>query len=314
MTNQVKNTEVSVIIPSLGVSPNLCAVLAGLSNQTLPPVEVIVVHSGEVPLMGKLPDLPSLKVIEVTKPLLAGEARNLGVEKSTAKFLLFLDDDCLPACDWVEKLVTQMIDQPNQVIVGSVGYQSFGDYWGDSLWLTEFSALLPTGTGRQVEGHGASCNLGCPRWVFHRIGGFHNRLATHEDSDFLSRCQSFGIWTYFSPSIRVRHCNQTPFRDGIRKMFRHGRGARDFRFPEPKYFPFTLLAAPLIGLLRYFRVLKRVLKIPAKRRSFSLRLLPGVSVMLMAWSAGFAVGMPYARRDDGQSKEYFFFAPEKASM
>jgi len=79
---------ISVVIPSIGrASTDLCK--EALARQTRPPNEVIVVQDDE--RRG------------------AAWARNQGVRRAHGDLIAFVDDDCLPPEDWLERLI-QAID------------------------------------------------------------------------------------------------------------------------------------------------------------------------------------------------------------
>ena len=79
------NHVVSGIIPTIGRSTiNLCN--AAIEGQTRPPDEVIVITDSE--RRG------------------AGWARNEGIRKARGDLIAFLDDDCIPPKDWLERLIS----------------------------------------------------------------------------------------------------------------------------------------------------------------------------------------------------------------
>ncbi len=94
-----QHPAVSAIIPSLDDSrtANIEALKSDLMAQTLKPIEIIIVR-------GIRPN---------------GKARNLGAEKASGKFLIFIDDDArLESKDLIAKLIEPLIQDKSIGIVG----------------------------------------------------------------------------------------------------------------------------------------------------------------------------------------------------
>ena len=115
------------------------AVLAELARQDFrEPAEYILVESAErahtIP-----PDLadglPSLKVV-VSPATTSAELKNEGVRAATAEIVGLLPADCLPAPDWVRRMVEALRRRPDAAAVSGRT-----DYPGESLALRTFALL-----------------------------------------------------------------------------------------------------------------------------------------------------------------------------
>jgi GT2 family glycosyltransferase len=89
----------------------LRAVVGALADQTLEPAEVVVVIDHNPDLLDRVRrDLPGVTARpNATRRGLSG-ARNTGVTAASSPIVAFLDDDALPARDWLARLVAPYAD------------------------------------------------------------------------------------------------------------------------------------------------------------------------------------------------------------
>jgi len=137
--------NISIVIPAYGACAELPEVLAALLNQTRMAGEIIVAHSGEHDPTDELQKLDvRVRVVHSDESLLAGAARNLGVEHCLGEWIAFVDADTVPGRDWLEELVACAQDARTDFVVGAIGCANPGGYWGRcnvksiSLFLSRF--------------------------------------------------------------------------------------------------------------------------------------------------------------------------------
>ena len=119
---------ISVIIPTFDRPAELTTCVDALVAQTLPTdqFEIIIVDDGScVPVdaaklldsCSSFPEGLSLRVIrqENRGPSVA---RNRGAQEARGKFLAFTDDDCIPAQDWLERIVSGTQRFPDALLGG----------------------------------------------------------------------------------------------------------------------------------------------------------------------------------------------------
>src|SRR5260370_28827668 len=118
---------VSTIICSHSRSAGVSECLNSPMPQIGPEAEVILVDSASDPKneaeLAKLASLfPLLKLIRVDHPGLS-LARNRGVHRATADWIVFLDDDAVPFPDWLETLLaTLTAASPTQAVIGGANF------------------------------------------------------------------------------------------------------------------------------------------------------------------------------------------------
>jgi len=113
--------KTSVIIPSINRLFDLRVLLHSLGEQTVMPMEIIVVDNNSNTYYSViLEEFPHLQ-IKLFKELTPGapNVRNRGVKESKGDYLVFVDDDCI--CDkyWLERILAPFARDPNISCVGS---------------------------------------------------------------------------------------------------------------------------------------------------------------------------------------------------
>ncbi len=95
--------------------------LEALTRQSLAPDEVVVVDNNSrasyaevfAAYRGRLP----LRTFVETTPGIPA-ARNRGIQEAREEIIVFVDDDCVPAADWLEELMAPFYRDPH---IGAVG-------------------------------------------------------------------------------------------------------------------------------------------------------------------------------------------------
>ena len=152
-----------------------------LRGQTLAPKEIVLVVDHEPELLRRARTRwPDLRVIANTHARGLSGARNSGGEASTGSVIAFLDDDAVPAPDWLARMTDAHAAGGVIAVGGAV----------DPLWLEprprwfpkEFDwvvgcsyAGLPEERAAVRNPIGASMSL--PREVFEEVGGFRDHLG-----------------------------------------------------------------------------------------------------------------------------------------
>ena len=148
--------KISVVIPCSRPA-GVQLLLDALLQQTLPAesYEIIIVvpcNAGKLPISD-----PRLRVVETTKLFPPGHMRNIGAKAACADLFCFIDDDCVPPPDWLERMIQ---DLESDAAIGLAGCRIKGDpptFWNR---CADFS-LFPDCQSRSRECFGLSSGSDC---------------------------------------------------------------------------------------------------------------------------------------------------------
>jgi GT2 family glycosyltransferase len=255
----------SVIVPTRRRPTQLAQCLQALAALDYPrdAYEIIVVHDGE-PAREPGPSARGLSagaVVFVNQPSGGpATARNTGANCATGTYLVFTDDDCAPAPDWLKRLERYFDKSPESAIGGltvnalaAVPYSAASQLLVDYLY--EYYQVARTGRRFFTTNNFAVLARG-----FRELNGFDESFpfAGGEDREFCERWQRSGREILFAEDVRVYHSHHLDFRSFFRQHFNYGRGA-DFLHRsrarqavnaqlsklEPASFYFNLVRFPL---------------------------------------------------------------------
>ncbi|PSB56910.1 glycosyltransferase family 2 protein [Chamaesiphon polymorphus] len=255
--------QFSIVIPTYNRPDRLRTCLEAIAKIEYPKTnfEVIVVDDGS-----KLPLDPIVAPFktDLTLKLLRQEnagpasARNTGAAIATGKFIVFTDDDCLPATNWLSILATQF-ESKSQALIGGQTINALPE----NVYSTASQLLIDYIYEYYNHGEGtanffASNNFAMPVEKFRSIAGFDTTfpLAAGEDREFCDRWLDRGGILVYAPQAQVYHAHHLTLSTFWRQHFNYGRGAFCFhqsraqrsRSPmtvEPLSFYFKLLTYPL---------------------------------------------------------------------
>jgi glycosyltransferase involved in cell wall biosynthesis len=255
---------ISIVIPAHNAGQTLGACLDALAAQNSPhPLEVIVVNDGSTDGTEEVARAKGAKVLSQphSNPAVA---RNLGAQEARGDILLFLDADCAPLEDWVERMIAPL---RNEHIAGVKG-----------AYLTQQKGLLPRFVQAEFEGKYDrmkkeeyidfidTYSAGYRRVVFLDLGGFDPSFpaCSAEDAEFSFRVSERGYKMVFAPEARVYHYHPDRLWDYLWRKFRYGywrarvyyrhpaKLVRDSYTPREMKIQLGLAAASLIALALSF--------------------------------------------------------------
>lgn len=103
-----RSVTIAVVLPTYNRADRLDATLAGLARQTVTPDEVVVSDDGSDEDLGVVADryrgqLPVTMVRRESEAFGAGQARNLGTASTHSDVIVFIDSDCIPDPNLLER-------------------------------------------------------------------------------------------------------------------------------------------------------------------------------------------------------------------
>jgi GT2 family glycosyltransferase len=172
--------------------------LESLAAQTIAceDFEVVIVRDGSWPAPGYPPAL-DVRVLDGPGDANIAVLRNLGWRAARSPLVVFTDDDCRPARDWLER----MIDAAH----GADGLvQGRTEPDPDELHLLHGLARSQDITGPSPWFE--TCNMAYPRALLERLGGFDERFAAlGEDADLGLRATEAGAEHRYLDEALVWH-------------------------------------------------------------------------------------------------------------
>lgn len=292
------NPELSVIIPSYNSGRKILRCFDALKALEVDaPFEIIVVDSGEDGMGELLERTEGITTVRSADRLYPGTTRNRGALVARGRVLCFIDADCVPSPDWLQKILEARLDDSRTVVGGAILNGTPESAVGTAEYFSELSGSLPGRPRRGVDFlPGANFAVGAD--AFREVGGFRD-YEKGSDVTFGSDCRARGIQPVFHPDITVAHYNRTEAQGFLRNQEKLGWGTGNNRalFDLPgSWLARRPLAWPLVPLVRFTRICYRSMRDSAGRRMQLVKALPWILLGSIYFGVGFARGARDGRR------------------
>jgi colanic acid/amylovoran biosynthesis glycosyltransferase len=224
--NQARPT-VSVVMPFYGDGEEARLAIARIERVSLRPGDELIVADNTPTgvLLRDAAESDHLEVIEATDQPGSYYARNVGAESASGDWLLFLDADCMPPADLLERYFRRRPDRGCGVVAGGVEgareQQSVVARWSRSRSTLQ-SEVLSQAYERKM---GVTANLLVRREAWESVGGFQERIRSHGDTEFCWRVQEVGWGLVHDPEAAVEHLHRETVPALARVTARYGAGA-----------------------------------------------------------------------------------------
>jgi GT2 family glycosyltransferase len=204
--------------------------LEALAAQTLPhdSYEVIVCDDGNAqPLTPSIDHLGNQMALTVVRQRNAGPAaaRNEGARLARSRFVAFTDDDCVPAQDWLARLLARFQQTPSNLVAGSIMNLLPDDPYATATQLIMDSVYEYHTRNSSQQQFFSTTNLAVPVDRFWEIDGFSTAFprAAGEDYDFCARWHEAGFASTYAPEAIVGHAHPHDLRSFWKQHFGYGR-------------------------------------------------------------------------------------------
>lgn len=225
MTTQERVHDIDVVIPTRDRPGQLFVTLEALTRQCFSNFGVVVVDDGsrcdvEALTPPALRDRLGIRFVRNAHSLGAGPARNRGVAQSRARYLVFIDDDCIAGPQLIRQHYEALSAADEPVvslgpILSVAGLRlPVWAHWDAHKLEREYDRLAD---GRAVPGweHLFTGNVGLRRVDFLFVGGFDERFPRGEDVELGYRLAAYGgRFTFHSEAI-VQHDSQRSLKTWI---------------------------------------------------------------------------------------------------
>jgi GT2 family glycosyltransferase len=228
----------SIIIPTYNRPQQLTTCLESLTRLDYPRkhFEVILVDDGsETPLAPVVAGFQNQLNLKLLRQSNAGPAaaRNTGARQALGEFLVFTDDDCAPAPNWLNTLAARFAVAPDRIIGGKTLNALPGNIFSTTSQLIVDVVYAHYNANPEQARFFASNNLALSAEKFQALGGFDPNFHTSEDREFCDRWLYHGHQMLYASDVQIYHAHKMTLRSFWRQHFGYGRGA--FRFHQIRF-------------------------------------------------------------------------------
>ena len=214
---------VDVVVPFRGEAPALEQILARLAGLHLGPGDSLVVVDNspeERAVPGGVVRAPGLQT--------PGYARNRGVERGGAEWLLFIDADTLPPPDLLDRYFDPAPGERTAILAGGVRDEPVGPEAGP---VARYSYVNGVMSQDNTFGYGPrwgfpqTANAMVRRAAFEEVGGFREGIRAGEDADLTYRLRDAGWEVERREEAAVVHLSRQSVWALARQRAGHGAAA-----------------------------------------------------------------------------------------
>jgi cellulose synthase/poly-beta-1,6-N-acetylglucosamine synthase-like glycosyltransferase len=219
-------SAVSVVIPAYNSEKTIGPCLEALKNQTVRPLEIIVVDGNSSDKTREMAKDMGARVF-VEKRRGPAVARNLGASKARGEILLFTDADCIPGRDWIREMLKPFkTPSKGEGIAGVQGsYRTRQESLVARFAQFEIEQRYERLERRRHIDFIGTYSAAYQRALFLKSGGFDEDFpeASGEDPELSFRLSKAGYRMVFNPGARVFHQHPDTLEKYLKQKFSRAR-------------------------------------------------------------------------------------------
>lgn len=238
---------VSVIVPVFNDAERLQTCLAALERQTYPSnlYEVIVVDNGSDDTLKDMASQFNHVLTTYEGYPTSYAARNRGISLAKGDVIAFTDADCIPACDWIEKGVENLLRVPNcGLIAGKI--ELFFKNSNQPTAVERYESMRYLLQKEYIEKYrfGATANMWTLRSVIDDVGVFDPKLKSSGDVEWGERVFAAGYKQTYADDTCVAHPARYSLGQLCKQLVRRVGGEHDLK--TKKGYSFIEFVADLV--------------------------------------------------------------------
>lgn len=192
--------DLSIIIPAHNEAEFIQELLESINRHISIKKEIIVVDNGSTDSTLTIIEKFNCIIVKMDRKVFPSKARNVGVSKSSGKYLVFLDADVIVTAQWaseLQKLIDNTANLGKNFITGASCSVSQSPSWLEKYWFEPLS--------KNEKSYINGANIITTKDTYDSINGFDELLETGEDVDFSVRAKEKGISIILNDSWKVFH-------------------------------------------------------------------------------------------------------------
>ena len=239
---------------------------------------------------------PDVVLIRGSRASLVPHLWGLGIERVTAPLVAVTMAQCIPAGDWLEKILRAVHEHPDAAALGGpIDGPHDGAAIDWAVYFARYSAHMPPGMSgpvRDIAGDNAAYRRDALQsaWL-DRANGFWETLVHHT-------LRADGKRIYAIPAVRVRLAPAVGGLRFARIRFQHGQHFGSTRtITSRRQRALRIVSTPALPAVLLYRIGRSVRQQRPDWMGHYLRSLPWLIMFLIAWSLGEARGYAAQRRE-----------------
>jgi mycofactocin glycosyltransferase len=283
---------VSVVVPFRGDREQAAGLADALKRLALEPGDELIVADNSDGAVVAKPLAGLARAVRATGEHTSYHARNVGAREAVNDWILFLDADCEPRGDLLDRYLSEPVPDDCGLLAGGIvgldGQRSLlARYTRDRRF---YDGELGLGASGALEGGAAPTgNLLVRRAAFEQLGGFEEGIRSAGDFDFCWRAQAAGWRLLRRPAASVAHRHREDLASFLSMVARYGSGAAwiNRRYPG---------VSPRWGLIPGLTGSARDVAVNVARRRYGEALYRSIDALgLVAYTVGYARSNAVAR-------------------